>query len=79
MKTKGIKKSCNECGSQNLKTRQTVYPIEIGTRQLNVNRVYVRECMDCHATTPTPTGQEKISRAIMAFMMLSGENNISLV
>lgn len=34
---------------------------------MNVGRVSVRECLDCHAMTPTDAGKAKIGSFIMAF------------
>jgi hypothetical protein len=70
---KSAKKSgapCKKCGSQNLTTHLTTYPLKIEDRQLNVERVSVRECMDCHYLEPTLQGDKKIMRAMSAFMML---------
>lgn len=75
--TKTIKKSCKECGSCNLKACMTTYPVKIETKQLNVGRVSVRECLDCQAIMPTPAGKEKIDRAIMNFMTLMMRHNLS--
>lgn len=68
--TKKPGKTCDECGSQNLKTHLTTYPVKVGTKQLNVGRVSVKECMDCNTLTPTKAGQEKIARCTMSFMSL---------
>jgi hypothetical protein len=66
-------KICEQCGSQNLKTHLTTYPIKMDTRQLNVGRVSVKECLDCHHLKPTKAGQEKIERCMMNFMIFLGE------
>ena len=63
-------KLCVKCNSQNLKTHLTTYPAMAGDKQLNVARVSVKECMDCHHLSPTKAGKEKIERAQMAFMSL---------
>ena len=42
----------------------------MGEKQLAVQRVWVRECLDCNAMKPTKAGQEKIARGMSAFMML---------
>ena len=65
-------KLCEECGGQNIKTLSKTYPIKIGEKQVNVGRVSVRECIDCHTIKPTKTGQNKIDRCMMtmAFMTL---------
>lgn len=72
-------KSCEKCDSINLKTHQTTYPVKIGKKQLNVQRVSVKECMDCHDLKPTKAGQEKVARCIMTFMSLYEGDNFSLV
>ena len=69
-----IKKSqklCETCGGKNTKTYLTTYPVKIGEKQVNVGRVSVRECTDCHAIKPTDAGQAKIDRCMMTFMLLS--------
>lgn len=72
---KATKKSCDECGSNNVKTCLRVYPVKIETKQLNVNRTSVKECLDCSAMMPTKAGKEKIERAIMNFMTLMMRHN----
>jgi len=72
------KKSCENCGSYHLKTCLTTYPIQIKTKQLNVGRVSVKECLDCHALMPTKAGKEKIERAMMMFMSLMVRHNPSM-
>lgn len=64
------KKTCSECNGQNIKTHLSTYPVKIGAKQLNINRVSVRECMDCHIMLPTKAGQEKIARCTMSCMFL---------
>lgn len=64
------KKTCEQCGSQNIKTHLATYPVKIGPKQLDIGRVSVRECMDCHTMIPTKAGQEKIARCTMSFMFL---------
>jgi hypothetical protein len=73
MKTnKKTGKLCEECSGSNIKTHLMTFPIKIGEKQVNVGRVSVKECMDCHALKPTKTGQNKIDRCMMtmAFMTL---------
>ena len=67
---KKSEKICEQCGGKNLEARRTTYPIKMETKQLNIERVSVRECMDCHALMPTKAGQEKITRCMMNFMMI---------
>jgi YgiT-type zinc finger domain-containing protein len=66
-------KLCEACGGENTKTHLTTYPIEIGEKQINVGRVSMRECMDCHAMTPTKSGKEKIGRCMITFMSVFGK------
>ena len=61
-------KLCETCGGENTKTHLTTYPIKIGEKQINIGRVSVRECMNCHAMTPTKSGKEKIGRCMITFM-----------
>lgn len=68
--TKQSKKLCEKCGSQNIKAHRITYPINIAEKQLNIGRVSVRECMDCHDIKPTQAGEEKIARGTMTFMSL---------
>lgn len=67
---KKLEKLCESCGGKNTKTHLTTYPIKMGEKQINVGRVSVRECMDCHTMKPTKAGQEKIGRCMMTFMLL---------
>lgn len=72
MSTK-YKKMCDACGSNNLKAKRKPYPVVLGKKTVEVQRVSVRECMDCHAINPTQAGQEKIARCMMTFMSLLDE------
>jgi len=72
MTTKKAKNLCEKCSSQNLKARITTYPIELEGRQLNVERVSVKECLDCRAIMLTAAGQLKVRRIMMSFMGLFG-------
>jgi len=66
---KSIKKPdrlCEKCNSKNIKTHQTTYPVMLGEKQVNIGRVYVRECLDCHHIKPTKAGQEKVDRCAMS-------------
>jgi YgiT-type zinc finger domain-containing protein len=67
---KSKKKTCEHCGSQNLKCKQTKYPVKFDEKTIEVQRVSVRECLDCHAMKPTQAGEEKISRCLMTFMSM---------
>ena len=72
--TNKTKKSCEQCGSQNLKACRVPYPVRIKNQHLNIQRVSVRECLDCHIFMPTKSGNEKIARSIMAFMDILDEH-----
>jgi hypothetical protein len=63
--------SCVECGSQNLKPTRITYPVNTCGKQINVERVSVRQCQDCSALMPTEAGKQKIGRAMgMMFSLL---------
>jgi hypothetical protein len=53
--------------------QQSPYPLKIDKKQINVGRVSVTECMDCHALIPTKAGLEKLGRCMMTFMSILGE------
>jgi len=75
-----VKRICEQCGSQNLKARLAVYPIKMENKEINVNRVSVRECLDCHTLMPTEKGKEKIERCMMSVMhLLYSERNFNTV
>lgn len=42
----------------------------MGEQQINVQRVWAKECIDCHSIRPTLAGQQKVNRILSAFMML---------
>ena len=79
MKVKNSKQSCEQCGSQNLKNRVTTYPVKMGERQVNVGRVALKECLDCHCLMPTTAGKEKIGRCLGTLFNLFERNGISSV
>lgn len=68
--TKKSAKTCEACGGENTKTHLATYPVKMGEKQINVERVSVRKCEDCHAIKPTKAGQEKIGRCMMSMMTL---------
>jgi ribosomal protein L37AE/L43A len=59
-------RTCQKCGSSNLKRRSTTYPLMLPGRQINVARVQVHECADCGTLTPTVAGQAKLQRCLAA-------------
>ena len=67
---KKSEKLCEHCGGGNLKSHPTTYPVVMGEKQLNIGRVWVRECLDCNTMKPTNAGQQKINRGMLAFMEL---------
>lgn len=69
---KSIKNECGKCGSSNLKSKITTFPVHVGERQMNIGLVSVKECQDCLSLQPTLKGQEKIDRATGAFFNLFG-------
>lgn len=64
------KRSCEQCGSQNLKVTRATWPVNIPGKQINVQNVSVRQCQDCQATMPTEAGQEKIARSMLAMFSM---------
>lgn len=77
--TKKSEKLCDQCGGHNIKARRITHPLKIGNKQLNIGRVSVRECMDCHNIKPTRAGEEKITRGAITFMSLLERNGFSSV
>ena len=73
------KQSCEQCGSNNLKNRITTYPMKLGERQVNIGRVAVKECGECHCLMPTAVGKEKIQRCLGTLFHLFERNGISPV
>ena len=61
---------CDKCGGNSLKSRNTTYPIQFGHQQINVGRVSLRECLECHHLMPTQRGQDKIPRCMATFVSL---------
>jgi hypothetical protein len=61
---------CEHCGGENLKSHPTTYPVVMGEKQVNIGRVWVRQCLDCNTMKPTKAGQQKINRNMLAFMEL---------
>jgi YgiT-type zinc finger domain-containing protein len=60
-------RTCEHCGSVDLKRRSTTYPLLLPGRQINVARVKVHQCADCGHLMPTPEGQEKLQRCLQVF------------
>jgi YgiT-type zinc finger domain-containing protein len=66
------KRSCEKCGSQNLKATRVTYPVNLAEKQINIGRVSVRQCQDCSAIMPTDAGKEKIARNMLVMFELLG-------
>jgi NAD-dependent SIR2 family protein deacetylase len=77
--SKKSKQVCEQCGSQNIKSRITTYPMKMGEKQVNIGRVAVKECLDCDYLMPTIAGKEKIGRCLGTFIHLFERNAISPV
>lgn len=76
---KKTKRVCEQCGSRNLKARMTTYPVHMAGKQLNIGRVSVRECLDCHTLVPTEVGKEKIARCTLSLVQMMAEHGFSPV
>ena len=74
---KKAKQVCEKCGSKELKNRSTTYPMQLGERQINIGRVAVKECLECHFLMPTTAGKEKIGRCILSVYHMLSSNGIS--
>ena len=49
----------------NVQKKITTYPMQmVDGRQINIGRVSVQECENCHHLVPTKAGSEKISRCM---------------
>jgi YgiT-type zinc finger domain-containing protein len=56
---------CPLCHGAKFKKRITTYPLRtFDGRQINIGRVSVQECENCHHLIPTKTGNEKINRCM---------------
>ncbi|TDA25605.1 MAG: hypothetical protein DSO00_08505 [Archaeoglobi archaeon] len=44
--------------------KRTTFPLELNGKLINVGRVSVRECQQCHHLHPTEKGFEKLSRCL---------------
>ena len=57
--------SCPLCQGTTFKKNITTYPMQMfDGRQINIGRVSVQECENCHHLVPTEAGSEKISRCM---------------
>ncbi|MGD9202542.1 MAG: hypothetical protein PVI26_13345 [Chitinispirillia bacterium] len=62
--------SCDKCGGSSFKNTSTTYPLNLFNKQINVNRVAVKKCLDCQKLFPTTKGKEKLDRALQAYIMM---------
>ena len=57
--------ACPLCQGTKFKNRVTTYPMRtFDGRQINIGRVAVYECGNCHHLIPTKAGEQKISRCM---------------
>jgi YgiT-type zinc finger domain-containing protein len=63
--------SCPLCQGTTFKKKITTYPLRtFDGRQINIGRVAVQECDNCHHLIPTKAGSEKISRCMATMTQL---------
>ena len=70
LQSKRKKPSCKKCGGTSFKNLITTYPLDLIDRQILVQRVSVKKCLDCKTLFPTPKGKEKLERCLQAFLSL---------
>jgi len=57
--------SCPLCQGTTFTRKITTYPMRtFDGRQINIGRVAVQECDQCHHLIPTKAGEQKISRCM---------------
>ena len=67
---------CNSCGHSTFKNKITTFPLQtFSGKVLNVGRVAVKECLNCHEIVPTSAGKEKLERCLNAFFSLPSSNS----
>lgn len=71
-KMKKLNFVCEKCKTSKYKNKITTFPIFLPGKQINVQKVSVRECLKCGFQIPTEKGYEKLERCTnaFAFMML---------
>jgi YgiT-type zinc finger domain-containing protein len=63
--------SCPLCKATTFKRKMTPYPVQTADgRQINIGRVAVQECENCHHLIPTKSGYEKINRCLETMALL---------
>ena len=70
---------CEKCNGDHLKARRTTYSVKIAGKTINIQRVSVKECLECHYLHPTKAGKEKIERCMMTVMSLFEKDDSSSV
>ena len=70
LQSKRKKLSCEKCGGTLFKNLITTYPLDLIDRQIMVQRVSVKKCLDCGTLLPTQRGKEKLARCINAYLSL---------
>ena len=68
--SKRKKLSCEKCGATSFKNLITTYPLNFLDRQIMVQRVSVKKCLDCQTLLTSLKGKEKLERCLHAFLML---------
>jgi YgiT-type zinc finger domain-containing protein len=63
--------SCPLCQGTTLTRKITTYPMRtFDGRQINIGRVAVQECDNCHHLIPTKAGSEKVNRCMATMAQL---------
>lgn len=70
LESKRKKLSCEKCGGTSFKNLITTYPLDLIDKQIMVQRVSVKQCLDCKTLFPTTKGKEKLERFLQAFLSL---------
>ena len=61
---------CEKCGGTSFKSLIATYPLDLMDRQIMVQRVSVKKCLDCGTLLPTQKGKEKLARCLDAYLSL---------
>ncbi len=61
---------CENCNSSEYKNKITTFPITFPGKQINVQKVAVRECIKCGIITPTEKGNQKLRQCSEAFISI---------
>ncbi|MBF0209021.1 MAG: hypothetical protein HQK53_19345 [Oligoflexia bacterium] len=65
---------CEKCAGEKYKSKFASVPVNVANRTLVVNRVAVKECLNCHNLHPTSAGEAKINRCLGSFALLLSDN-----